>query len=278
MPVTWFFTFRKKGRIKMQTYNDIAIPLIAGTILLGVLMIFILYFIFLHHRTRQKFDWERQQFKQAVLQTEIEIREQTLTHMSRELHDNLGHIASLIKINLNLVSKEIPTADRSKIDESIDLLKQLIGDIKSLSVSLNSERLATIGLLEAIISDVLRINKTGHTHIKLEVNCEMPALTKETEIFLYRISQEILNNCLKHSNAQECKLQVDCENDVFTLKFGDNGNGFDVEEMLQSSKGSGLNNLSKRCKMIGAELSITSVKNMGTTILITLPLLKSTNP
>ena len=259
----------------LESYDDIVVPLIAGTALLSVLIGFILYFIFLHHRTRQKFDWERQQFQQAVLQTEIEIREQTLTHMSRELHDNLGHIASLIKINLNLVSKAIPDHDRSKIDESIDLLKHLIGDIKALSLSLNSERLATIGMLQAIVEDAMRINKTGHVHMQLEVNCEMPVLSKDTEIFLYRISQEILNNCLKHSGATECKILVDCEEDVFTLRFRDNGVGFDVDEMLRSSKGSGLNNLGKRCKMIGAELTIASVKKAGTTIIITLPLLKA---
>lgn len=254
--------------------NDIMIPLIAGTVLLSVLLIFILYFIFLHHRTRQKFDWERQKFRQAVLQTEIEIREQTLTYMSRELHDNLGHIASLIKINLNLVSKDVPETDRSKIDESIDLLKQLIGDIKSLSVSLNSERLATIGLLEAITGDVNRINKTGQIRMKMDVRSEMPALTKETEIFLYRISQEILNNCLKHSGATEATVLLDCRDTIFTLKFSDNGKGFDTEEMQRNSKGSGLSNLEKRCKIIGAELTIAAVINAGTTILITLPLSK----
>jgi len=192
-----------------------------------------------------------------------------------DYHDNLGHIASLIKINLNLVSKDVSSGDRSKIDDSIDLLKQLIGDIKSLSVSLNSDRLANIGLLEAIIGDVMRINKTGHIHMLLEVNCEMPPLNKNTEIFLYRITQEILNNCLKHAGASECKVLVDCQDELFTLKFCDNGSGFDVDEMLKSSTGSGLNNLSKRCKMIGAELAITSVKNEGTTIIITLPLPKS---
>lgn len=258
----------------MEPDNDILIPLIAGTLLLSILIGFILYFIFLHYRTRQKFDWERQQFKQAVLQTEIEIREQTLTHMSRELHDNLGHIASLIKINLNLASKNIPVSERTKIDESIDLLKQLIGDIKSLSVSLNSERLTNIGLLQAIKEDVMRINRTGHMQMLLEVNCEMPVLTKETEIFLYRISQEIINNSLKHSAASECRIYLDCTNNVFTLKFNDNGKGFDVDKTLSDAKGSGLSNLEKRSKIIGAELTMTSFKNTGTTILITLPLTK----
>jgi two-component system NarL family sensor kinase len=257
-----------------ESYTEIAVPLVAGTVLFSALVIFILYFIFLHHRTRQKFDWERQQFKQAVLQTEVEIREQTLIQMSRELHDNLGHIASLIKINLNLVSKQINEADKAKIDESIDLLKQLIGDIKSLSVSLNSERLANIGLLEAINNDVARINKTGHMSIQLIAHCEPPELSQETEIFLYRISQEILNNTLKHSEASESRIILECSNGKFSLNFTDNGKGFDADALKSDSsanKGSGLHNLSKRCKMIGAELNIASDKGAGTTILITLP-------
>lgn len=259
------------------SYADILVPLIAGTVLFSALMIFILYFIFLHHRTRQKFDWERQKFRQAVLQTEVEIREQTLTHISRELHDNLGHIASLIKINLNLVSKNIQETDRAKIDESIDLLKQLIGDIKSLSVSLNSERLANIGLVEAISNDVGRINKTGHMNMRLVAHCEPPGLSQETEIFLYRISQEILNNTLKHSGASESRIILDCANGKFSLNFRDNGKGFDADTMMNggtANKGSGLNNLNNRCKIIGAELSVMSSRGSGTTILITLPLPK----
>jgi len=258
----------------MEPIDDIIIPLIAGTVLLCMLLGFILYFIFLHYRTRQKFDWECQQFKHAVLQTEIEIREQTLTHMSRELHDNLGHIASLIKINMNLVSRDIPETDRSKIDESIDLLKHLIGDIKSLSVSLNSDRLENIGLVEAMTGDVTRINKTGYVKMHMEVKCEMPVMTKETEMFLYRISQEIINNSLKHSGAKACRITIDCQESNLSLMFSDNGTGFDVNETTKNAKGSGLSNLNKRCKMIGAELNMLSSKNSGTSVLITLPLQK----
>jgi two-component system NarL family sensor kinase len=254
--------------------SDVLIPMAAGTILLVTLIVFIGYFLFLHYKTRQRFDWERQQFKQAVLQTEIEIREETLTQISRDLHDNLGQIASLIKINLNLVSKDLKEVDQLKIEDSIDLLKRMIADIKSLSTSLNSENLKNFGLLEALNDDIQRINKTGHLNILIHSNGTMPALAPEIEIFIYRMSQEIINNALKHAGAKNLIIDLTEDNNNLHLLFQDDGKGFNTKEVIEtnSGKGNGLSNLYKRCKIIGADLSIKSTLGGGTQISIHLPL------
>lgn len=254
--------------------SDVLIPMAAGTVLLLTLIVFIGYFLFLHYKTRQRFDWERQQFKQAVLQTEIEIREETLTQISRDLHDNLGQIASLIKINLNLVSKDLKEVDHLKIEDSIDLLKRMIADIKSLSTSLNSENLKNFGLLEALNDDVQRINKTGHLNILVHSNGTMPALAPEIEIFIYRMSQEIINNALKHAGAKNLSIDFKEDENKLDLLFKDDGKGFNTKDVIENNlgKGNGLTNLFKRCKIIGANLSINSTLGGGTQIRIHLPL------
>lgn len=253
---------------------DVLIPMVAGTILLLTLIVFIGYFLFLHYKTRQRFDWERQQFKQAVLQTEIEIREETLTQISRDLHDNLGQIASLIKINLNLVSKDLKEVDQLKIEDSIELLKRLIIDIKSLSSSLNSENLKNFGLLEALNDDVQRINKTGHLHIDVHANSALPELSPEVEIFIYRMCQEILNNALKHAGAKHLLIELKTDENGLEFSFKDDGKGFHMKEVLEkkNGKGNGLTNLFKRCSIIGAQLNINSTLGSGTHIQIQLPL------
>jgi len=254
--------------------DDITFAVIAGTVLLSVLLVFILYFIFLHQRERQRFNWERQQFHQELLQTQIEIREQTLVEMSLELHDNLGQIASLIKINLNLVSTELKEQDRSKITDSIDLLKQLITDIKSMSLSLNSERLSTIGLIEAIRGDFERVNKSGQLVASLKHTGEQLNLDNETETFLYRISQELLNNSIKHAEASKINMSLEKKQDQFFMRYNDNGKGFNLQEALIKSKSAGLSNLKHRCKIIHADLDLQSQPDKGTFVTITLPLQK----
>lgn len=258
----------------LQINTDVLIPMIAGTILLATLIVFIGYFLFLHYKTRQRFDWERQQFKQAVLQTEIEIREETLTQISRDLHDNLGQIASLIKINLNLVSKDLKEIDKLKIEDSIELLKRLIADIKSLSTSLNSENLKNFGLLEALNDDIQRINKTGHLNLLIHSNGTMPVLAPEIEIFIYRMSQEIINNALKHAAAKNLYITLQVNEGSLQLTFKDDGKGFQTNNLLEKNagKGNGLNNLHKRCKIIGAQLNISSILGSGTELTIYLPL------
>jgi len=246
---------------------DVLIPVIAGTLLVTVLIVFITYFVILYRKKQQDFEWEREQFKQALLKTEIEIREQTLSNISRELHDNLGQIASLIKINLSMISKEIEEEDQNKVNESLELLKGLIKDIKSLSVSLKGENLQRFGLVKMIENDTDRLKKLGYFNVTLSNLDLLPELKPEIEIFLYRMSQEIFNNIIQHADASEAGLEVQKNNKKCKLIFTDNGQGFDTST---NKLGSGLINLSERCKMIGADIEINSQPNAGTQINITL--------
>ena len=264
----------------MASNIDLFVPIVVGTLLMGTLFAFIGYFVYIHYKTRQKFDWERQRHKQALLQTEIEIREQTLDHISRELHDNLGQIASLIKIKLNLIFKRNDGKDKDEIEESIELVKRMIGDIKSLSLSLNSDNISRIGLLEALKNDVLRINKIDNITVELKSESSIFNISPDVEVFLYRMSQEILNNTLKHAMATEAKITLTSNDDKLLLVIADNGIGFDTQIVSDHSKtktNSGLNNLKKRCKIIGAEIYIESTPGSGTSIYITLPLNSHSN-
>ncbi len=247
--------------------TDLLIPVASGTLLIAALILFTIYFIVLYRKKQQAFEWEREQFKQALLKTEIEIQEQTLSNISRELHDNLGQIASLIKINLSMISQDIKTEDRDKVDESLSLLKGLIKDIKSLSISLKGENLQRFGLIKMIEDDTSRLQKLGYFNISLSNLKLIPEFKPEIEIFLYRMTQEIFNNMIQHANATEVSLDVQKEKDTCRLIFTDNGNGFDT---TTKKFGSGLINLYERCKMIGAEIEILSQLNSGTKISISL--------
>ncbi len=246
------------------------IPIIAGTVLFSGLAVFIVLFIFQYRRAQQKFEWERQQFKQTLLEAEIEIREQTLKNISQELHDNFGQIASLIKINLCMMSINLSTPDREKVDASMDLIRRLIGDIKSLSASLNSENLKRIGFIQAVKNDCERINKAG-LQVELLIKTPLPELQFEIEILLYRMSQEIFSNMLQHSNASNASLHISANEEVLKLAFEDNGRGFDPLSD-KNRRGQGLRNLAERCKLLGAVLRIKSSLDVGTNIHIILSL------
>jgi two-component system NarL family sensor kinase len=139
------------------------------------------------------------------LRVENEVKEQTLTNVSRELHDNFGQIASLIKINLNMISKDLASEDLEKVEESLSLVKQLIGDIKSLSSSLNGDQIRQLGWLEVVKNEVERVNKTGVLTIKFVVE-NWWTLSHEKEVILFRMVQEMMNNTLKHAQAHHRRI------------------------------------------------------------------------
>lgn len=242
------------------------IPVISGTLLFALLISFVVYFILLYRKSHVKFQLEREQLKQELLRIENEVKEQTLIHVSRELHDNLGQIASLIKINLNMMSQNLSADDLERVNESLILIRQLIGDIKTLSASLSGETLHKKGWIATIEEDLRRIHSLGG--LKVDFRCSGTyQLHQDKEVILYRIIQEVLNNTLKHSKATEAQLFIASEDNDLSIQFSDNGVGFDFDTVV---KGSGLSNIEARCKMIQAEVEIRSAKDAGTQIQIKL--------
>src|SRR5688572_890805 len=126
------------------------IAFVIAFLLLG-LFIILLSILYSRKQVRNRKEKERaqEQFRQMLLQSRLEIREQTLQYLSRELHDNLGQIASLIKINLHTIKVSDPEKAIQKIENTKELTIQLITDIKLLSVSLGADRITQGGLAKA---------------------------------------------------------------------------------------------------------------------------------
>jgi signal transduction histidine kinase len=209
----------------------------------------------------------KSQFTQTLLQSQLEIQEQTLQQVSRELHDNLGQIASLIKINLNTLQLADLAKATEKIEATKDLTRQLLADLKALSVNLGSDRLNQLGLVKALQAEVDNLNKTGAFTAQFTCTGNIPDIPDDPSIILYRMAQEILNNMVKHSGAPLIKLSVSFSENLFTLAFTDNGTGFDVAAKMESG-GAGLKNLQNRAQLINATLTIDSQPGQGTHISI----------
>tara|TARA_B100000809_G_C15116876_1_gene522798 strand:+ start:1067 stop:1825 length:759 start_codon:yes stop_codon:yes gene_type:complete len=245
---------------------DFIIPIASGTILMSVLVVFIIYFVLLYRKKQEEYEWDKEQAKQLLLTTKIEIKEQTMSNISRELHDNFGQIASLVKINLNMINCE-HEEDKLKVDDTIELVKKLISEIKILSTTIKGENLERFGLINMIDKDIERLSKLDYLTISRRGEQELPEMSHETEVFLYRMTQEIFNNILQHSESTEAILDITKKVDRLVLNFKDNGKGFDPK---MNKQGNGLINLEERCKLISAKLNIESQPNKGTLITISL--------
>ena len=260
---------------------DVGIVIIVGTSIVILLSYFMVVFTLSYKKKQVEHTVEvsriQNQFTQTLLQSQLEIKEQTLRHLAYELHDNLGQIASLIKINLNTLQLDDRGKSAQKIEDTKELTRQLITDLKSLSVSLNGDLIAKIGLLKGIENEVNRLNKTGQFITQLKVEGLSALLEESTTIILYRMVQEVINNIVKHSEAKHIDFLATTSENLFTLVIQDDGVGFNLEEKVNSG-GSGLLNLQSRAKLIHAQFSIQSSLGVGTKICIELPLTPHADP
>jgi two-component system NarL family sensor kinase len=248
---------------------------LAITLLLLLITSFVILFLFFYQKRYYQHKKEKEelqsQFAQTLLQSQIEIQEQTLQHIGRELHDNLGQIASLIKINLNTLQLSDMEKAVDKIENTKDLTRQLITDIKSLSVSLGSDRITQTGLAKGIEIEMDRLNKTGQFTATYQLLGPMPAIDNDKAIILYRMTQEVLNNIVKHSKAKQIDISLHSTDKLFILACKDDGVGFNVDEKRTAS-GAGLRNLKSRAQLIDARLNIQSTPGIGSLVTIELPL------
>ena len=245
----------------------------------GILILFVLFIViilFIYQRKtfehQQKVIAIEQNLKQEILKTQIEVQDQTLTYVSREIHDNITQVLSFVKLSLGVVGKDAEQT-QTKISESRELLSQAINDLRDLSKSMSFDTIKAAGLEKTITLELERINKSGLLKAGLNVEGEPFSLGEKNELVLFRIFQETVNNALKHANAQHLKIELRYSAKVFNLTIADDGVGFPTN-ILDEHRGSGLKNLQNRAALIGGNATIESSPGNGCSVKIALdPLL-----
>jgi len=247
-------------------------------IILVSLVILIIIFIFFHSRIQEKSKADLKSLKSShekeLLKTQLEIQEDTFNKISREIHDNISLGLTLSKLQLNNFMAGM-TEKPLLITTSIDLISKSLVDLNDISKSMDGNQLASHGLINILESETTVLGKSGIYQVEFEVLGDPFYLDTETELIFFRIYQEACNNIIKHARATRIIVDLFYEKDSFSMKITDNGKGFDKEKTLEKKelrKMAGLKNFYTRAKMIGAEVNITSVKNVGTTIHIKKPI------
>lgn len=207
-------------------------------------------------------------FQNTLLQTQLEIQEQTLQNISQEIHDNTSQLLGLIKLNLATADPAKEEQTREKINASHQLVTQVINSIRQMSHTLDSGFVARIGLPEAIKYQLELVQKTGEYTATLDVQGEEQKTDPQKELILFRMVQESLNNIIKHAKASEIRVALTYSPQQLSIVISDNGAGF---EQATKSDGIGLQNMHNRAKLIGAELDIQSELDKGTSTTIVLP-------
>jgi len=260
---------------------EILFTIIFGSILLIVLGSFIIVFLLQYQKRKFRHRHEllqlQESIQQTLLQTQLEIQEQTLKTISQEIHDNIGQVLSLAKLNLNTIDITKQEELLKKISGSKQLVSKAIQDLRDLSKSLNTDNIAAIGLLRAIEYELDLIKKAGEHQTVLEINGSIIRPDPQKELIVFRIVQELLNNIIKHAEAKLIKVTANYTSAELELIIADDGKGFNLEpigkeENTENGSGLGIRNMHNRAKLIGADFTMNSIAGQGTTVKLKLPL------
>lgn len=249
--------------------TEIQLAIIASTLIVVLLVATIIFLFLVVQNKKRKHLLEKkiteQTFEKELAKSQNEIRERALKNLSWEIHDNVGQLLSVAKMQLNRL--EINSGNKKEINEVTQLVSKSLQDLRALSKSLNPVAIKQIGFIKALQLEMDRYNRLNFIHASLQIiNAPYP-LEKQKETILFRIIQEFITNTLKHAKATTLKTLVIFNQNNLEIEIKDDGVGFDI---YNESNGIGIINMKGRAKLINAELNIKSIINQGTTLHISI--------
>lgn len=253
---------------------EIQILIFVTTIVVLILAFaLILFFLYFQQKKTAYLIAQREtkiRFEDEITKSKLEIQEQALQNISWEIHDNVGQLLSVAKMQLNILQSGLPETEQSKVFEIGEIVGKSLQELRGLAKSLNPETIKNKGLVASVTHEINRFNRLNFVNAKLIVSNNPYSLSNEKEIILFRILQEAFNNTLKHSKAKILTVELNYKPVGLEIIAEDDGVGFDVSNPA-NNEGIGLLNMESRTKLIGAAFEIKSGKNKGTKLIINCP-------
>lgn len=222
--------------------------------------------------SKQKINELENNLKIESMHSMINGQEAERERIAQDLHDSLGGLMSTIKLHFDSIQDKHKTVKKlyeyQKANELIDIACQ---EIRVISNNMTPGSLAKLGLTSSIGDLINRVNSPNGPNIVFQHFDIDDQIDIGLSLTIYRIIQELLNNSIKHSKANEILIEINQKEDEISLLVEDDGIGFDVGKV---KRGMGTGNISSRVNYLKGELSIHSVENEGTSTMITIPLVK----
>lgn len=214
--------------------------------------------------------YQNEEHQKELLENHIEIQNQTMQYIGREIHDNVGQkltLASLYTQQLDFENKA-PHVNET-IENISSIINESLQELRELSKSLTDNAIVSNTIDSLILTECEKVQKTKKCFIHFTNDNAIQDLNYEQKSILIRICQEFIQNSLKHSRCKNIKIQLKQNNNNLQFSIKDDGIGFDT---AIKSTGIGLQNMKKRTLLLNGSFDFQSSINEGTKINITLPL------
>jgi signal transduction histidine kinase len=201
----------------------------------------------------------------------VEAQETERRSLSRELHDEVGQSLSAVLVELRNLLGGLGVRPEEQTRSQVEVIKGLvegsIRSIRNMALLLRPSMLDDLGLVPALRWQAREVSKHTSMDVAVEAELDSEELPDEYKTCIYRVVQEALHNCSRHSNATKVRVRVQRQATALLLSIEDDGRGFDVNQ----SKGLGLLGIEERVAQLGGKSQVHSYAGKGTTMTVELP-------
>jgi signal transduction histidine kinase len=202
----------------------------------------------------------------------VQVQEAERRRIALELHDEVGQILTGLKLMLDSSRSLPPEQQRAQAEQSLQLVNELIGRVRQMSLELRPAMLDDLGLLPALLWQFDRYTaQTGIRVLFQHSGLQDRRFPSELETAAYRVAQEALTNAARHSGAGEVEVRAWYHEGTLGIQLADHGRGFDPESAMTQGHSTGLLGIRERVDLLGGELQVVSSPGEGTNLNVTFP-------
>lgn len=205
------------------------------------------------------------------------VQEEERTRIARDLHDDINQSLAAVSIRLSTLRHQLPERARPVVVELQDQLLAVSNDIRSISHELHPSILRFTGLASALDAFCNKRNARGSLRLCCSID-SAPRLGDDSELSLFRIVQEALNNVDKHAHASVADVRITVQGAEVVLRVDDDGVGIPSTHSGSRTPGLGLISMEERARMLGGTLQVSASPLGGTRIEVRFPLPKTRAP
>nr|NQU89639.1 sensor histidine kinase [Bacteroidota bacterium] len=245
----------------------------------GIGAVIVLLLLFSYHKNasrknkiiaEQKIKQLEEEKKLLAAKFLVEGQEVERKRIAKELHDGLGVLLSTAKMQFTTIKDKSPE-NRPLIERATKLLEQATSDVRRISHNMMPGLLTKYGFYEAVEDLFEQVDDTEGLTARAEISGDQKRLPENTEIMLYRVVQEMVNNTIKHAGASEVNIDIVVLPEQLSIDYADNGKGFEADEMF-AKKSIGLTSIKSRVKFLNGHLDVHAKADQGVNYHITIPL------
>lgn len=223
---------------------------------------------------------ERNQELLALSARAIDAQEEERRSIALSLHDDTGQALTMLIISLDQLEARLPAQSTNLVKDihtSRQLASNALAELRRIVFGLRPAILDDLGLVPAIRWYARSNLEAAGISFDVDAPESMPQMPPQISITLFRISQEAVNNILRHAAARSVNIRIDIRSDSICLEIKDDGRGFDLQAATAGALENqhlGLLGLRERAELLGGEIRMDSTPGQGTCLEVCLPLLK----